>query len=61
MMTAADIFSPRWKYYHRDGNIIMRWKYFHRGGNKNYFNRGGKISTAVEIPFHLINNFSLDS
>ena len=29
-----------------------RWEYYHRGGN---------ISTAVEIVFHLIHNFPLDS
>ena len=37
--TTVEILSPRWKYYHRDGNII----------------------TAVEILFHFIHNFSLDS
>ena len=38
--------------YHCGGNILPRWKYYHRGGN---------ISPAVEILFHLIHNFSLDS
>ena len=28
---------------------------------KNYFHRGENVSTAVEIVFHLIHNFPLDS
>ena len=63
--TAVEILSPRWKYYHRGGNIPTvveifspRWKYYHRCGN---------IITAVQIfrPrwkyfFQLIHNVSLE-
>ena len=39
--TAVEMFTPRWKCFHRGGN------YFHRGDN--YFHRGGNVSTAVEM------------
>ena len=38
---AVEMFTPRWKCFHRGGN------YSHRGDN--YFHRGGNVSTAVEI------------
>ena len=54
--TAVEMFTPRWKCFHRGGN------YFHRGDN--YFHRGGNVSTAVPRWKHSHrgrNSFSLDS
>ena len=37
--TAVEMFTPRWKCFHRGGN------YFHRGDN--YFHRGGNVPNIM--------------
>ena len=61
---ARYILSPRWKYFHRGGNILTaveilspRWKYFHRGGNS--FSLDSLQRNLDFIVLHLIHVGSL--